>query len=224
MSEDPLGPAGGANTYAFADNDPINGSDPYGLDGESGVNQRYLPPLGAIPGSPTAASIGPVGCRWHDIACLEDTMWATSGGTGIAGRALVPLASTLLDVSGLSSVDAHSKGAAGGSKIAMAALGADILLAAIPGGGELESASARLLEDAMAGRGARLIAKGHDIRTLPRLLHSYGGTAAEWVKLSGKSFKASTGHQIEVHWYENIATGARYEFKTKLVKPWPWSF
>ncbi len=32
MSEDPVGLAGGINLYAFAGNDPIGGSDPYGLD------------------------------------------------------------------------------------------------------------------------------------------------------------------------------------------------
>jgi RHS repeat-associated protein len=33
MSEDPAGLAGGANSYGFADNDPINGSDPDGMSG-----------------------------------------------------------------------------------------------------------------------------------------------------------------------------------------------
>lgn len=31
MSEDPIGLAGGINLYAFAGNDPVNGSDPFGL-------------------------------------------------------------------------------------------------------------------------------------------------------------------------------------------------
>ena len=32
MTEDPIGLAGGINMYAFAGNDPVNGSDPFGLD------------------------------------------------------------------------------------------------------------------------------------------------------------------------------------------------
>ena len=53
LQRDPLGPAGGANGYAFADSDPVNGMDPFGLANwayandmnvlrEEYNNQKYL--------------------------------------------------------------------------------------------------------------------------------------------------------------------------------------
>ena len=116
--EDPIGLAGGINLYGFAGGDPVNFSDPFGL------------------------------CPWHDVACLEDEMWAASGGTGVTGRVLAPLASTLLEAFGASAVDAHAKAAAGGSRMGMAMLAVDIGVNAIPGGGEGKAAISRLMKDA----------------------------------------------------------------------------
>jgi RHS repeat-associated protein len=193
---DPIGLAGGLNLYGFADGDPVNFSDPFGL------------------------------CPWHDVGCWEDKMWAASGGSGVAGRVLAPLASTLLEFSGATAVDEHSKQAAGGSRAGMALLALDVAASVVPGAGELEGASARLLGEAARGQGARVIAgaghaRGKAINDIARFVETYGGKASDWAKMSGRSFKSSTGKQIEVHWYENVLSGERYEFKTKLVKGWP---
>lgn len=89
-----------------------------------------------------------MGCKWHDIACWKDQMSAVSGGTGIAGRLLAPLASTLLEITGASGVDTHSRAAAGGSRAGMAMLALDIGVNAIPGGGEGKAALSALMKDA----------------------------------------------------------------------------
>lgn len=105
----------------------------------------------------------------------------------------------------------------------MGLLVGEIAVNAVPGGGELKAASGRLLKEAIAGEGARVIAgaghaKGKAIRDVQRLVNTYGGKVADWAKMSGRSFKSSSGRQIEVHWYENVLTGERLEFKTKIVK------
>lgn len=47
----------------------------------------------------------------------------------------------------------------------------------------------------------------------------YGGKAADWVKKTSSSF-SKNGMTFETHWYENLSTGQRVEFKTKLIQGW----
>lgn len=55
---------------------------------------------------------------------------------------------------------------------------------------------------------------------IKRILSQYGGRATDWVKKSSSSHKGSSLYkgnkipQTETHWFENIRTGQRVEFKT----------
>lgn len=44
------------------------------------------------------------------------------------------------------------------------------------------------------------------------------GTAGDWAKMSSPKYIGSDGQTFETHWYENVTTGERFEFKTKKVK------
>jgi hypothetical protein len=48
------------------------------------------------------------------------------------------------------------------------------------------------------------------------LVAQYGGDAEDWSKRSTRRLSAR-GRSIEVHYYENVKTGERLEFKTKLL-------
>ena len=54
------------------------------------------------------------------------------------------------------------------------------------------------------------------LRDSPRLASIYGGDAAVWAKMRSSSYTAADGVRFETHWYENIRTGTRVEFKTKF--------
>lgn len=97
---------------------------------------------------------GLMACKWHDIECWEDKMWAASGGSGFAGGVLAPLGSTLLEATGLSSVDRAAKDAAGGSALAMAGLILDIGSSAVPGGRQGKTAVRELIRHATDNPGA----------------------------------------------------------------------
>lgn len=73
LSEDPLGIAGGINTYAFGKADPINAADPFGLGCERHSNNPESP----SPDHPEGEHMWPNGC---------DTRW----GEGLPPAALPP--------------------------------------------------------------------------------------------------------------------------------------
>jgi hypothetical protein len=64
----------------------------------------------------------------------------------------------------------------------------------------------------MAGPGGRV-----PFRNAARVAQEYGGSASDWVKKTSTSYTARDGVQFETHWIENIKTGRRVEFKTKLI-------
>ncbi|MDT8442639.1 MAG: hypothetical protein RQ723_13450, partial [Desulfuromonadales bacterium] len=81
-------------------------------------------------------------------------------------------------------------------------------------------ASAELLGEAqagvgisMAGAGAR---SGRALDDIGRLLERYGGDAIDWAKMTTRARVADDGTSIAVHWYENVRTGMRVEYKTKI--------
>jgi hypothetical protein len=62
---------------------------------------------------------------------------------------------------------------------------------------------------------SRVIAKGHRIRDVQRLVRTYGGRKSKWVKKSSPRFEMGGG-RYEYHWYEHPGIG-RVELKRKQV-------
>ncbi len=62
---------------------------------------------------------------------------------------------------------------------------------------------------------SRVIAKGRRIRDVRRLVETYGGIPAKWMKKSSQRFEKS-GLHYEIHWYEHHGIG-RVELKQKQV-------
>jgi hypothetical protein len=65
----------------------------------------------------------------------------------------------------------------------------------------------------------RLIAGpgGAVFRDVARVVDEYGGSADQWAKMSSRAFADSAGRRFETHWVQNLVTGERVEFKTKLI-------
>lgn len=77
----------------------------------------------------------------------------------------------------------------------------------------------QLASEAQMAEAGRVIAGiGSDVafRDAARVAQQYGGAAADWVKKSSTSFRAADGTRFETHWVENVTTGQKVEFKTKL--------
>jgi len=73
----------------------------------------------------------------------------------------------------------------------------------------------------IAGAGA---ASGKALRDAPRLAAQYGGKAGDWAKMSSSAFQAigeTHSNAFQTHWYENVVSGLRTEYKTIMnwMKP-----
>jgi RHS repeat-associated protein len=61
---------------------------------------------------------------------------------------------------------------------------------------------------------------GVELRVAKQLAVDYGGSPGDWAKMVSSSYCGADGYQFETHWYENIKTGLRVEWKTKLTGGW----
>jgi RHS repeat-associated protein len=54
-----------------------------------------------------------------------------------------------------------------------------------------------------------------------RLAEQYGGKASEWSKMTSSAYHPPDGSVISTHWYENVVSGIRAEYKSIIDNP-PW--
>jgi hypothetical protein len=85
----------------------------------------------------------------------------------------------------------------------------------------MAAASERLLGEPIVGAGSRTAIAGAGARKaigdIDRLVAQYGGEAGDWAKMVGGSERVG-GKLSQIHWYENVKTGLRTEFKQNI--PW----
>jgi hypothetical protein len=74
-------------------------------------------------------------------------------------------------------------------------------------------------EQQIGEQGGRISGVGSKVplRAAPRFAQMYGGMPENWAKFSSSSYLGEDGFRFEIHWYENLMTGERVEFKTKLA-------
>jgi RHS repeat-associated protein len=186
--EDPIGLAGGINLYGFGNGDPVNYSDPFGLDCRLPTTTRP--------------------CDWDPVRAWN----------GVKGTAMLVM--RILDKVIGGSCEGHT---ASGQRIVCGYAMPPIVSGPVSEGMLLERALASegALAAAQEGRGVSIAgagaASGRQIDDIDRLLAQYGGQAEDWAKMSTSVRRAGRA-DISVHWYENVRTGQRVEFKT------PWDF
>ena len=72
----------------------------------------------------------------------------------------------------------------------------------------------------MSEPGVVIAGAGHSksIDDIRRIVSKYGGVEIDWIKKSSSNWNPRRGSvKYETHWYENLKTGKRYDFKTKEV-------
>ncbi len=67
---------------------------------------------------------------------------------------------------------------------------------------------------AQLGQSGKVIA--NVVRDAPRLVAKYGGRAGDWRKMTSATYAGRGGFKFSTHWYQNVTTGARVEYKTVL--------
>jgi RHS repeat-associated protein len=177
---DPIGLAGGLNVYGFAGGDPVNYRDPFGL----------------------------ASCKYYEIECLSDQLAAWGGGTGVAGRLVVPTIQSAVSIFGLDQVEADASAAASGSNLGRASLAATFIFAAIPGGSGAREA--RTLTEHMAMNAAKA-GFGREIMENKITDVTKAGLMKMQVVVTDKKGKAAA----TVHYWKDRMTGEIFDFKFK---------
>lgn len=76
-------------------------------------------------------------------------------------------------------------------------------------------------ESQMSGAGTPIAGAGAkaQLRVADDLAEKYSGNPGDWAKMSSEKYTGPDGKQFEMHWYENVETGERVEYKTKITRP-----
>jgi len=120
--------------------------------------------------------------------------------------------------------------------------GSDVCTGGLPGPVGLGGAAAKVIEGGEAAAelvklgksiasDAQMAAKGQSfagagapkaLKDAGRLASTYGGKLADWAKMTSKAFRAGDGSVISTHWYENVASGIKVEYKS-IIDSAAWS-
>lgn len=194
--EDPIGIAGGLNTYGFAQGDPVSYGDPFGL----------------CPVCLVAYAVFEIGATAYDLYDFGRT--AIDYSQGKVGKAELGITAAGVGVGlfgfgggyGRAAREALELGFKGVTNVAE------------------QLAFRELATGVRAGSGVVLAGGTHKVafRQAEAFAAQYGGTAADYVKkTTTQSVTSGGGSKVhQIHWVENVRTGAIYDVKltTQAVK------
>lgn len=194
LSEDPKGfDAGDYNLYRYCANDPLDRTDPMGLDVWNWKTGQIYPNSASDFPQPIEAFVG------HQVAEMyrEDPvgfiLMAATMGRG--PKESFRMSGAKLEASSAASKLNLSKG-----------------LASQEGVGQILKGKGQPI----AGAGTKTA-----LRDAPRLAEQYGGKPGEWAKVTSQTYRAADGTPVATHAYQNTATGQIVEVKTKIVDEVP---
>ncbi len=198
--EDPIGLAGGMNLYGFADGDPVNYSDPFGL----------CPYPDGSPCDPIAQMV-------HDV---NQRMTEAVVSLGLKTlEVLAAFGNAVTHVGDVTTLAGLNPTASNGDRaVAAVSLATGVATSAASGVRLAKQlASEELLGEARAGIGISMAGAGSrkSIDDIARLVSEYGGESGDWAKMTTRT-RVVGGTPISVHWYENVTSGLRVEFKTPI--------
>ena len=215
-SKDPSGLAGGMNLYSYTANDPVNLID---INGRDWRRWGWVAKLGKYSEGIASFSAG-----------VGDVMLAIPG-AGWLARRVTGSGSLVNPCSGSYIVGSVAGAALSGSLVARYIAGRALTSAVVienaaqnaTNGVKLQMQLASMQQMGEAGVAMAGAGTNTPIKVVNRLVERYGGKVADWVKKTSNTvYTAPSGikkagvRKFQTHWYENVKTGLRVEFKSKI--------